>query len=431
MIRVLALLLAACASLPGQGNEKAGPTVVIRLASGPVSQHQWSGDRWLEQAVQRVSQAGGGVLDFAPGVYQFARGLRLRNINKVHFRGSPGTVFRFRKLPEIGKIKVTAKSPVGDKSFEVDHPELLRPDGYYQVFMPDLKGNRKAEFEIAKIEGSRVTLKWLTNVQIKAFEPGMHIIPSLNFFESRESNDLSFTDIEFDGNCDVANTRIDKVLLYGHTMHCGILLRNRYLSRPGDPVWPGTRHLRVNRCVFRRILGRGVTAYNTHDINVSECRFEDVGAESVEIDHLASNAVISGCVFIRSKVGVQFNDASDSIVIGNVFDHCKYGINVNRVLKNGAPNARLVVHGNSFKGGHVAIRANHIADSVIASNVISGPKKIGISLNGSDVNCTGNTLVQIKEVGIQTVGNACRCNGNIIRPAKDANDFRAVSHRDD
>ena len=403
-------------------------TVTVRRTDGVTSTHTWTDDTWLEEEVQRVSDAGGGTLDFGPGVYQFDRGLRVKRIHNVHFRGSPGTVFRMRPLPEIGQITITATTAVASKTLEVNRPELLRVGHQYRVFRGDLKAYRIVEFEVKEINGSLVTAEWITNAQIKSFEPGMWVFPGICFLQGWECGDLSFSDIEFDGNIDVHNTIVNGKRLHGHTMHCGLLLQNRYISRGDDPPrLPGTRGLRVSRCVFRRLLGRAVTVYNMHDVHVNDCRFDDIGAEGVEVDHLATNAVISGCIFNRNGFGVKFNDCTDSVLANSVFRDCRIAVHITKVMKDADLNRRLVIQGNTIQGGQRAIGMHHCADSVISANVISAPAAVGIELRGEQINCTSNTLTGIKSVGILVAGKECRHDGNVIKLARGAPNAIAVS----
>lgn len=395
---------------------RTGNLVTVRAAAGFFLEQEWAGDRWLENVVELLSAVGGGTISFSPGTYEFGRGLRVAHVSNVHFQGAPGTVFRLRKAPEIGRIRLTSRVPVDNWCLEVDRPELVRERSYYRVFRGNLDGYRILELETDAVEGHRVGIRRSNSPQVEELEPGMLLVPALNFFYGWRCSDISFTGIHFDGNAEVREVLVEGRTFKGHTTHCGILLMNPYLVAPGEPgPPPPAMGLAVRNCRFTGLLGRGIAAYNIRDVTITGCRFGGIGAEAVEIDHRSREVVVSQCHVTDAMIGLRLNDCNGVTVGLNTFNDCGVGIFLGRTLHDDTLNKRITVTGNTFSGGTRAIVCGpDTGDTTITGNLITGPALAGIELAGTRLVCTGNVLTGCVVDGIRVLGKDCVVQDNLV-----------------
>lgn len=359
-------------------------------------------DIQLAKIIDDLCDAGGGAIRFSPGVYTFEHGIHSRRrdgVTGIDFVGSRGTIFRFRKLVEFGRVRIAADAVARGGSLPVDHPDLIEPGRRYQVLRPDLRGNRIGEFLITGKNGDSLTTAQYENVSVKTFPKGAWLIPHINFFDTLHWADISFTDILFDGNFDLTQDKLGGQPFLGHTTHGGVLFRNPYTKK--DVRRPHTSKVRLERCTFRSLLGRGATFYNTGDITLRDCRFEGCRAEAIEIDHLSENILIDGCEVKDARVAIRLNDCSKAIVRGCRLQATKTGIHVTKVVEHEGVNRRISVTGNVIYDVDRGLVVDaDSTENVFTGNVFSGCRRMGIVIKGPANVFAGNSVTGHFTTGI-------------------------------
>ncbi len=409
------------------------PMVTIRLLSGQVTTIPYENTKKLQDIVNKLNRLGGGLLEFEPRVYEFDRVLRLWDVHNVHFQGKPGTTFRMRKLDEFGILKISQETLIASKRLIVNRPDLVRPGTRYQLLRPNLKGIRMMEFDIATIDGNVATIANATNISSKEAMVGAFLMPHINFIGGWRCGDMSFDRIIFDGNFDMNNRKLGEKNYWAHTTHCGILLRNGYTSRPGRPVKrPSSSNVRITNCTFKNLLGRGTTFYNMANVTVRGCHFEDMGAEAIEIDHLSSFAVISGCTIRRAKFGMRLNDCTDVTVTGCVMQDCEeVGVFITDVVRDPSCNRRMSVTGNTIYRGRRGIVIDPGAEeNIIANNTITDMTWCGIYCEGNRNVIQGNSIRKTKQVGVIDKGQGNLIVNNLILNSKPSKKWSRIKKND-
>ena len=365
-------------------------------------------------------------MTFAPGEYRFDEGINLNNVRNVRFVGTPGTVFVFRPMDEFGRIRALADHAWGEKALTVDHPELVKVGATYQVFKPDLVGNRILECTVGGIQGNRLALSWMnvTSESMKMVPKGSYLIPQLNFFNGRVCGDMSFTDIVFDGRAAIGKIELNGRSFHGHTTHSGLLFRNVY--QPGTPR-PASRNIRLVGCTFRNLLGRGAVFYNIEGVTVRDCTFESIKTEGLEIDHWSREGVISGCRFRNCKTGLQLNDCSEVITTGCHFTDCKTAIKVLNYLKDPTTNRSLVIQANVIKNANRGLIIPPGAENnLIIGNSFVDAGDVAVILKGDRNVFSSNSISGSRLAGVQLEGLGCRLAGNLFIRPEGAAKFVAV-----
>jgi parallel beta-helix repeat protein len=166
----------------------------------------------------------------------------------------------------------------------------------------------------------------------------------------------------------------------------------------------------VRDCVIRHCFGRGVAMYAVTDGIVDRCKIEDTVDEAVDFDHFAVGCRAVGNTVTDCRVGVELNDATDSLVRSNRFDACDVGINLWRWCRQPGLNVRYRILDNQFlntRGSAIVIRPN-TASNVISGNIIRGSGSV--ILEGSHQTLTENTITGSAKEAIRISGD-----DNIIR----------------
>jgi hypothetical protein len=429
--RVLALLAVLALPASAAAQAPSAPPPSYRVTLGAQSQSfAWAGDVDLAAKLAQVSDHGGATIDFGPGVFEFGQGINLEGARDLHFRGQPGTVFRFRKLDEWGRIVTTGDTPVAEKTLAVNHPELFRAGARYQLFFADQHGNRFLECVVGSVAGGKAKLSWsyATHPGLTVIPAGAYVVPEINFFDTFKGGDLSFSGIAFDGNCRIAEMQIAGKWFYGHTTHSGIIVRNNYKA---PETRPATRRVTIEKCAFRNLLGRGVAIYNVAGVTIRDCEFEDVRVEAAEMDHWSREGVIQNCRFARCGIGIQLNDCNDVVVSDCRISECETGIRVLDSLHDLATNRFLVVRSCIFaKDAKAVLSDPHADDDLWCSNVFRDCGPVAVTLAGDRNVFTSNLIQGSTEAGVEVLGKDCVVESNAIVPPAPAGGFIPVRKPD-
>lgn len=404
MTKILAVMLFVLAPIEALAQTSrpapaAAPQVTIRK-DGSERTLPFESAAWLRDLLQALSAAGGGEVDFGPGDYVFEQSVEVGGLRGLRLRGLPGARFRLRAMPEFGELRVLEKAEVKGGRLRISGADLVRVGTRYQVFRADLSGNRQGEFMVTGRLGETITIDAGRNWGVEAFEPGMHLVPELNFFEFHGSEDLGLSGFDFDGGREIADVDLGERPFIGHTAHCGLLFFNGYAADESGRRPTPMKGLEIRDCRFRRFLGRGIAVYNHRVIEIVDCSFTDIGAEAVEIDHCSSEASLKKLEFTRARVGVQLNDARTTEVIRTRFANCGRGIVVKTLIDDPLLNRDHQIRDNAFEG----CRAGIILDAGSAACLVAG-----------------NEIRDFIEGGIEIAGRAHRLVGNhLVGPVQQA-----------
>ena len=430
---ILLLLLSAwlpAGAQQGASRRAEAPTVLVIGGGGRQEVRACPDDGVLAELIESLSAGGGGRLVFSPGVVEFRRGINLAGIRKVELIGGPGTVFRFRDLEEWGRIRTTGSHAFSEKVVEVDRPDLVRANYRYQLFLPDLKGGRFLECHVKKVKGNLLELAWssVTQPGVESIEAGAYVVPEINFFDSFRGGEIRFEGITFEGNVDISKVDLGGRPFYGHTTHCGIVIRNLYKApRPR----PATRGIQIERCTFRNLLGRGVAIYNVDGVRIRDCTFESIRTEGLEIDHWSLGVVISGCRFDRCGTGVQLNDCNEVAVTESFFMGNHLGLRVLDALHDRTTNHGLIVSDNVFRANNKGLLVDAAASgNSIRGNLFEDCGSVAVTLRADEVLFTGNLIRGSGQTGVEVFGKRCLIKDNLIVPPTSAGDgFQRIRNR--
>jgi hypothetical protein len=384
--------------------------------------HAWEGDAHLATVLAQARGVAPVLVEFSPGVYEFERGVHGEGIRDLQLRGTAGTVFKLRSMPEWGRIRIAHKTQVAERALVVDRPDLVRPGFRYQLFLRDQRGGRLLECLVRSVEGERVLLAWqsVTHPGLEEIPSGAYMLPELNFFDGFRADALSFEDLAFDGNCDLDAMTLEGRPFYGHTTHCGILLRNLY--RPPEPR-PASRGLAIRRCRFRDLLGRAVAVYNWSAVLIEDCVFERIRTEAVEIDHWCSDAAVKRCLFDRCGLAIQLNDCNDTVVESCLILRCHKGLRILDALRDRSTNRGLAVRRCVFLRSMGAVLTDpHSDDNAFLGNVIVDGGPAAMRIGGDRNRVAGNLILGSSAAGIVLSGRDARLSGNLILPPTDGGD---------
>ena len=106
----------------------------------------------------------------------------------------------------------------------------------------------------------------------------------------------------------------------------------------------------VRNCHFSNLSGRGVAFYGMKDVIIEDCRFQNIRAQAIEIDHFSSGIIRNNWVQ-GAETGVMINDAFDSIVEHNALIDCREGVRFLMLFYDEWANTGNVVQNNRIGPG--------------------------------------------------------------------------------
>jgi hypothetical protein len=349
-------------------------------------------------ALAKARAAGGGEIVIKPGIYQLTRSIEMKDAKKITVRGQPGAVL---KLPPLQHAETSADAAVGESVLPVRVQQGMAPGVRLRIMAPagidSFSGKQKPSFFItlAKTEPGRLVLAQPLEFPVPA---GTKIIneDAPNLFELRGAcENIAIESLALDGGRTPADPPVS-----GHAQLCGIFAGGSYNYTKGL-TGPPMRHLVVRDCVIRNCFGRGIAFYAVHDALVTGCTIEDTVDEAIDLDHFVVGCQVLDNKAARCHVGVELNDANDSLVARNRFEACDIGINLWRWCKMDDLNTRNQIVENEFvgtKGNGIQLAANTAAN-IVRGNMVRDSGRNGIVIGGDENEVTGNRVFDAGSAG--------------------------------
>jgi parallel beta-helix repeat protein len=288
-----------------------------------VGSYVWESSKTFKHIVNKilVGYEGPVKIYFSPGIYKVDSQMSINRKNNWEIIGSPGSELVF-SIPEIPVAKTTGVIKNGDREILVDNTGFFENHEWYQVFQEDKKRDLLQNFKTSEIEKGSVTIS--APAALIYFKPGIPIpvgsliYKQINFFYMEGSNNIKISGFVFDGK-NIGEVR-------GHVNYCGILVRNSHMAarKNKSPLYSG---LTIENSHFKNLKGRAVAVYAMSRVVIRNNKAENIAVEVFEIDHMSSGNIINNQIY-DSHIGIQINDAYNSLVKGNILSDVRYGITI-------------------------------------------------------------------------------------------------------
>jgi len=332
---------------------------VVRVAQSAGAEFRGSDERPILAAMKKLGAAGGTVR-IGPGQYLMRRGLKLPG--NVTLKGTRQTVLKL-----ASPVLVTAPARQGQDFLAVDDTSELAADTSIEVLPP--AGSKT-------FPGTDTSSHW---VEIRHVEPGKlvlaaqlpHAVPERSrvgyrsnlLFIGGSAKNVTVEGLVLDGG------RKKDIPMPGHCSRCALLAHGIWSYQEG-PTAPPIENVRVADCHVRNCYGRAVAMYSVVRSEVKGCLVEDIDDEGIDLDHFCYHCQVTGNTVRRSHTGVTINDGSYCTIQGNRVEDCGVGV--------------------TMWWWHHCPQKNLNVENVIRDNVITGPKRVGISLGKK---CLRNQIV--------------------------------------
>lgn len=323
----------------------------------------------IVQAIAAAKKAGGGTIVIQAGTYQLQSGIRFDSVKGLTIRGEGKVVLQLRPaiITELSKA-----ASVGEDSLELK-------DGI--TMLPNLRLRVKAPGEINSFTGKptpefRVLVESVTGSKVKLKAPLLYQAEAGTRVWNEDEPNL----LEFKGACE--NIVIEHLTLEGgllsdgiqqatHNTRCGVFIEGRFDYVKG-PIGPKPQTITIRDCQIENFNGRGVAIYSADKCVVENCVTRNTLDEGIDVDHFANGCVIKGNQIYHAPVGIELNDANDSLVVDNHCEDVAAGIRIWRWCKQDELNVRNQIHKNVLKNiQRVALELQTgTANNSISDNVL-------------------------------------------------------------
>ncbi|HIE28441.1 TPA: hypothetical protein EYP66_14270 [Candidatus Poribacteria bacterium] len=316
---------------------------VIVVSQDGTGDFNGTDEKPIREAIKKARQRGGGTVQIRPGNYLIRRGLKLTS--GITIRGTKGTVLKL-----ASPVTVTAPAKQGQDFLVVDNTSELAADTYIDIYPP--AGDKKVQtVEIREIEQGKLILSGQLHQSVaKKSRVGY---PSNVFFVGGSEKNITIEKLVIDGG------RKKDIPMPGHCERCALLAHGVWTYEDG-PTAPPIENVRVVDCHIRNCYGRAVAMYSVVRSKVKGCLIEDIADEGIDLDHFCYHCDVTGNTVKRSVTGVTINDGSYCTIQDNRFENCDVGV--------------------TMWWWHQCPQENLNVENVIKNNVITSPKKVGISL---------------------------------------------------
>lgn len=207
-----------------------------------------------------------------------------------------------------------------DQSILVSDSSQFSLKKNYQIYSPSGEGDRLLEFQVNSIENNKINLenpvKYMSHV--KSIPSNSKVIKELNFFKISKSNGILIKNFELDG-LNVGNVN-------GHTIYSGILFEDDFNKVRKTKKYHSS-NLTIDNCEFINLKGRAVAIYAVKDVIIQNSNATNISQEAFELDHLSTGKITNNHI-TNARVGIQLNDAYNSVVSGNSLNNVAIGVNI-------------------------------------------------------------------------------------------------------
>lgn len=361
-------------------SDKDSPVVVAQDGNGDFN---GTDEKPILAAIAKAGEVGGGIVQIGPGKYVFRRGARLPS--GITIRGTAKTIL---KLASPALVASPAKQ--GQDFIVVDDASEFAADTCVDIYPPagtkTFPGGDTAKHsaEIRQIEQGRLILSGQLPCPIP--EKSRVGYRSNLFFVGGSAKNVRLENLTLDGG------RKKDVPMPGHTERCALLAHGVWSYKDGPTDSP-IENVQVVNCHIRDCYGRAVAMYSVVRGKVTDCLIEDIDDEAIDLDHFCYHCDVIDNTVKRSITGVTINDGSYCTIRGNRFENCGVGVTMWWWLQ--CPQENLNV------------------ENLIERNVITSPKKVGISLGRK---CLRNRVVEnTVEGGIHVAEPANTVENNTLK----------------
>ena len=332
---------------------------VVSVAQNAGADFQGKDEQPILAAMKKLGAAGGTVR-IGPGKYLMRRGLKLPS--GITLKGTRQTVLKL-----ASPVLVTAPAKQGQDFLVVGDTSELAANTSIEVLPPagmkTFPGTDKSTHivEIRQVEPGKLILA----AQLPHAVPGKSRVGyrSNLLFIGGSAKNITIEGLVLDGG------RTNGIPMPGHCNRCALLAHGIWSYKDG-PTAPPIENVRIIDCHVRSCYGRAVAMYSVVRSEVKGCLVEDIDDEGIDLDHFCYHCQVTGNTVRRSHTGVTINDGSYCTIQGNRFESC--GVGVTMWWWYQCPQENLNV------------------ENVIRDNVITGPKKAGISLGKK---CLRNKII--------------------------------------
>ena len=387
---------------------------LVIIAQEPPADFVGSTDQVIRSAIEDLRVTGGGTILIRPGEYRIRNTIALNAVRDIALVGQEGTMLKFANQFHA---TLATQANKGDTQLSLDLTEGLQPGDQLEV---QAKGRVDAFSKyqvpyfmcgVKEVADNIVTLSAPLRYDAPA---GTKVVCDHNlFYIGGSSYNLTFDSLTLDGNIREGDVRpID------HVQHCALAGSGGYNKDNASQNRP--TNIKVLNCTIRNFYHRGIAWYSFADSVVASCRIENTGDEAIDFDHYCVRCSAVNNTIRRCGVGVEINDASDSLVAGNTIEETGTGVTIWRWYHPEDLNRRNVVINNRLiRTRGVGIRVGAKTDTNhIRSNIIHDGAGPGINLDGDRNSLIGNQVtgnagggIIVKGKGNILLRNVCRGNG--------------------
>lgn len=329
----------------------------------------------IQQALDQLEEAGGGVLLIGPGRYELRRPLHVPT--DVTIRGEENVVLA---LPSPTRVR--GDHPAGAETVTVESTSAFRDDASLELLPPDDEqafARDEKDDEISRLEVTAPTID-VENSQLRLAEPLPYAVPDgarLSYAHHAfvvRSDNVTIEHLMIDGGL------VEAIPMPGHARRCGVWSVARYTYEDG-PLEPPVENLTIRHVTFRDCYGRAVAMYNVVDSAVVGCRISRIRDEAINVDHFTRRIRVAGNAITDARRGIELNDANECIVEHNRISGTNIGIHMwwwRHVGDYPGVNENNIVRHNVVENsGHLAIRLSEkVTDNTIEYNFIDEPVRV-------------------------------------------------------
>jgi hypothetical protein len=296
---------------------RAADVPVVRVTQDAAGDFHGATEEPILQALASLAKQPG-IIDIGPGEYLIRRELKLPSGTTL--RGSRQTVLRLSP-PTV----VRQPAPAGQDFLLLDDTRAFVADTKIQIVVQDGKPHTPGDT-------TGITLSLLKQVlpdRLVFDKPLPNAVPAGSLVGSTHNL------IHILGSA--AHLRIEKltldggrkpgIVMPGHVLRCAILGEGPFRYQKG-PTAPPIEDLCVADCTIRNCHGRAVALYSAIRCKVTGCLVEDIGDESIDLDHFCYHCEVIGNTIRRGDTGVTINDGSYCLVAKNRIEQCGVGVTV-------------------------------------------------------------------------------------------------------
>lgn len=388
MRRILLTLSLTCAAawtatLTPAAADDAQPTV--RISQDGSGDLRGDDEGPILQAIDRWKDSGGRI-SIGPGEYWIRRPLILTS--NITIQGTDQTVLRLPPPAIIGEA-----APMGQDHVQVADTSTFRAGTKVELALGPKKGTPEAEKQYPYLEIREVGPKKIVfTTPLPCDVPqGSRIGYRHSIFEIRSPYPAKKPPAQPAGKAAPAETvglkniciqkltldggRVRGLHMPGHVRRCAILGTGPYSYEKG-PVGPPLEGLQVLDCRIRHCYGRAVALYSVVRSKIARCQVEDIGDESIDLDHYTFHCEVLDNHIRHGDTGVTINDGSYCRVAGNHIDDCPIGI--------------TIWWWYQCPPGDIDV------ENVVQGNIVRGATKVGISVGKC---CFRNQVIENRVQG--------------------------------